>query len=46
MVAVVLRPSAPERAMRSSFRLYDERGSTIERMPVRCLKGKENVRTH
>jgi len=44
-VAIVLRPSTPERAIRSSFHLYDER-STIERMPVRCLKGKENVRTH
>jgi hypothetical protein len=41
-----LRLGTPERATRLSFRLYDERGSTIERMPVRCLKGKENVRTH
>ncbi len=32
MVAIVLRPSAPERAMRSSFHLYDERGSTKNEM--------------
>ena len=32
MVAIVLRPSAPERAMRSSFCLYDERGSTKNEM--------------
>src|SRR5216683_3510922 len=40
MVAAVLRPSALERATRSSFRLYDERGSTKNELLE--MKGKKS----
>src|SRR6266851_10237767 len=43
MVAAVLRPSAPERATRSSFCLYDERGSTKDELLE--MKGKKSERT-
>jgi hypothetical protein len=43
MVAAVLRLSAPERATRSSFRLYDERGSTKNELLE--MKGKKSERT-
>src|SRR6266851_3261724 len=43
MVAAVLRPSALERATRSSFRLYDERGSTKNELLE--MKGKKLERT-
>jgi len=46
MVAIVLRPSTPERVTRSSFHLYDERGSTkneMFEMKGKCQNSLENI---